>query len=132
MGVSRLRGVTLALALWSAGFLVGTVTHSVDLALGGLNVYAGFPPPVRVFWVSLTVLDALVVVLLWRRLRAAVVLAVVIVVCDVGINTAVLVVHGGLSPFGLVLQVAFGLLVITTAPWLWGRLRTLRGNPITP
>lgn len=132
MGTSRLRGVTIFLTLWSVGFLVGTVTHAVDLALGGLDVYAGFPPPVRVFWVSLTVLDPLVVVLLWRRLRAGVVLAVVIVVCDVGVNTAVFVLHGGLSPFGLVLQVMFGLLVITTAPWLWGRLRTLRVNPIAP
>jgi hypothetical protein len=132
MGVSRLRGVALVLALWSAGFLVGTATHTVDLALGGLDVCAGFPPPVRVFWVSLTVLDALVVALLWRRSRAGVVLAVVIVVCDVGVNTAVFVVHGGLSPFGLVLQVVFGLLVITTAPWLWGQLRTFRVNPIAP
>ncbi|MCI2956963.1 hypothetical protein MN032_04600 [Agromyces atrinae] len=132
MGTSRLRGVTLVVALWSVGFLVGTATHAIDLALGGINVYAGFSPPVRMFWVSLTVLDPLVVALLWRQLRAGIVLAVVIVVCDVGVNTVVFVAHGGLSPFGLVVQVTFGVLVVATAPWLWGRISTLRANPIAP
>ena len=132
MASSWLRGVTFVVALWSVGFLVGTVTHTVDLALGGLNVYSDFPPPVRVFWVSLTVLDPLAVVLLWGRLRAGVVLAVVIMVCDVGVNTVMHVAYGGLNPFALFLQVTFGLLVVTTAPWLWGQFRARRGNSVAP
>lgn len=55
---------------------MGTVTHTVDLILDGIDVYSAFSPPVRLFWVSLTLFDPLVVVLLWTKPRAAVVIGV--------------------------------------------------------
>jgi len=116
------RGVTIIRILWVAGFLVGTTTHVIDLVAGGTTVYAGFPDGVRVFWVSLTVLDPLAVVLIVLRWRAAVVLAIAIMVADVAVNSVMVATHG-LPVFGLVNQIAFGIFVLATAPLLWKHSR---------
>ncbi|MCN9243676.1 hypothetical protein NGF19_23290 [Streptomyces sp. RY43-2] len=53
-----------ALAVYVIGFLEGTCAHVLDLLRGGIHVYASFAPlPLQVFFVSLAVLDPLVVVL---------------------------------------------------------------------
>ena len=53
-----------ALVVWAIGFAVGTRAHVVDLVRGGLGVYASFGPVVlQVFFISLVVLDPMVVVL---------------------------------------------------------------------
>lgn len=101
--------------LWVAGFGVGACTHVLDLVAGGAQVYAGFPTAVRVFWVSLTVLDPLAVVLVLRRRRAGVALGVAVMVADVAVNWTVHAVVGGGSPRGLVTLTAFGVLVLATA-----------------
>ncbi|MGW6228757.1 hypothetical protein ACWFQT_16755, partial [Cellulosimicrobium cellulans] len=86
---------------------------------GGTGVYAGFPPAARAFWVSLTLLDPLVVLLLALRRRAAVPLGVAIMVVDVAVNATVGALVGGLAPWGLVNQSLFGVLVLATARVLW-------------
>ena len=101
------------------GFLVGTITHVLDIVFGGMNVYAAFPAGVRIFWVSLVVLDPAVVLLLVLRRRTGVILGVLVMISDVIVNSAVAQATGGLSSFGLVSQIAFGLFVIVTAPLLW-------------
>jgi hypothetical protein len=113
-------------ALWILGFLVGTTTHLIDLVSGGLDVYSGFPPGVRVFWVALTVLDPAVVVLVALRQRAGLALGAVVMVADVAVNATVFAVVGGLSPFGLVSQSVFALFVLGTAPVLWRGFRSSR------
>ena len=109
--------------VWIAGFLVGSTTHVLDLVQGGAAVYAGFPDAVRLYWVSLTLLDPLTVVLTALRRRAGVVLGVAIMVSDVAVNATVAATTDGLGLRGLVLQVAFGLVVVTTAPLLWRAAR---------
>jgi hypothetical protein len=122
---------------WVLGFAVGTTTHLIDLALGGAEVYAGAPTPVRAFWVALTALDPTVIVLLLsgaparaglasrRRRRAGVALGCAIMIADVAVNATMTFVIGmpGAAPgqigFGLVSQTAFALLVLATAPLLW-------------
>jgi len=116
------RSLTIIRILWVAGFVVGTTTHVIDLVTGGTNVYAGFPDGVRVFWVSLTVLDPLAIVLIVLRLRAAVILAIAIMVADVAVNSVMVATHGLPVP-GLINQIAFGLLVLATAPLLWKHSR---------
>lgn len=116
----------IARLVWMVGFAVGTVTHVLDLVLGGVEVYAGYPDAVRVYWVALTVLDPLVVVGAARRMGAAVVLGVAVMVSDVTINTWVLVSTGALGIAGLAMQIVFGTFVVATAPMLWrawGRVR---------
>lgn len=109
--------------IWIVGFLVGTTTHVIDLVVGAADVYAGFPGGVRAYWVSLTVLDPLAVVLTAFRLRAGVVLGVAIIVSDVILNTVVFAVIGGLGAGGLVMQAVFGVVVVATAPLLWRAAR---------
>lgn len=113
------RALQVVRLLWVLGYLVGTATHVVDLALGSREVYAGFPTAVRAFWVSLTVVDPLVVVLLLLRRRAGVVLGVVVIVVDVAVNGTVLAMTEGLSFAGLVNQSLFAVLVLATARPLW-------------
>jgi len=112
------RRVTVIRVLWVVGFLVGTTTHVTDLVLGGTDVYASFPTAARLYWVSLTLFDPLTIVLVILRLRAGVLLAVVIMVSDVALNSVMVATHG-LAVFGLVNQILFALLVLATAPLLW-------------
>jgi hypothetical protein len=37
------RILRVLLLAWIAGFAIGTTTHILDLAFGGLATYAGFP-----------------------------------------------------------------------------------------
>ncbi|TFC87407.1 hypothetical protein [Cryobacterium sp. TMT4-31] len=102
-------------ALWIVGYLIGTSTHTVDLVLGGTNAYSSFPDPLRLFWILLTVLDPLVVVLILLQKQVGVVLGVVVIVVDVGVNATVYATIGGLSLFGVLCQTLFGILILITA-----------------
>lgn len=113
----------IIVGIWAIGFIVGTTTHTIDLVTGGFNVYAGFPEPVRWFWISLTVLDPLVVILLILRSRAAVPLAVLVMVADLAVNWTVFFTVGGLSLFGVLTQSIFGAFVFITASHVWRKLR---------
>ena len=106
-------------AVWVLGYLVGTTTHVADLVLGGSEPYAGFPTAVRVFWVSLTVVDPLTAVLLMLRRRLGVVLGVVVILVDLAVNWTVFATFDGLSPFGLINLTLFGAVVLATARPLW-------------
>ena len=115
--------------VWIAGFLIGTTTHVIDLFAGGASTYEGFPPAVRVFWVSLTVLDPLAVTLLLLRRRAGVVLGLAVILVDIAVNWAVFATIGGLSVFGVVNQTAFAVFLAATASLLW---RWMPGGRSTP
>ncbi|RII89602.1 hypothetical protein [Clavibacter californiensis] len=110
-------------ALWIAGFGIGTATHVVDLAVGGMDVYAGFPAALRAFWVSLTVLDPLVIALLALRRRAGVALGIAVILVDIAVNWTILATVGGIAPWGVVDQTLFAILVLATAPTLLQRWR---------
>ena len=114
-GVRLSQRTRVIVALWAVGFIVGTTTHTIDLVTGGLNVYAGFPEPVRWFWISLTVIDPLVVLLILFRSRAAAPAAVLVMLADLAVNWTVFSTVGGLSLFGVLTQSAFGLFVFCTA-----------------
>lgn len=105
--------------LWVIGFLIGTTTHTADLILGGLDVYGGFPPGVRLFWVTLTVLDPVTAVLIILRRRAGIVLGIAVIVADIAVNWTVFVLLGGLSWFGVINQSLFAVLILATARLLW-------------
>ena len=98
MGVARyLRSAWAALPVWARwvlavyliGFTDGTAAHARDLARAGFHAYSGFPQvPLRVFFISLVLLDPLVVVLAALVLPAGIWLAAVVMVLDVAANTA--------------------------------------------
>jgi hypothetical protein len=78
------------LALYMAGFAEGTGDHVRWMAHGGIHAYASSYPQgaYQVFFVSLIVLDPLVVVLAAAVRREAVWLACAVMVADIGANWA--------------------------------------------
>lgn len=72
--------------VWIAGFLVGTTSHVLDLIAGGADTYGAFPPALRAFWLSLTVLDPVTALLLLVRKRAGIILGVVVILTDISVN----------------------------------------------
>jgi len=106
--------------VWVVGYLIGTTTHVADIVHGGVNTYDGFPTALRVFWLSLTVLDPLIVVLLLRRRRLGIVLGVVVILLDIAVNWTVYATIGGITLFGVVSQSLFALFIVATARPLWG------------
>ncbi|MBP1240352.1 hypothetical protein ABID92_002050 [Frigoribacterium sp. PvP120] len=109
------RAARLLRWLWIAGFAVGTTTHVTDLVVGGADVYADFHPALRAFWVSLTLWDPLVIVLLLLRRRAGVVLGLVVILTDIAVNWSVIAVVGGIPVWGAVNQTAFAALLLASA-----------------
>lgn len=102
-----------------AGFLVETTTHLLDPIAGGVETYDGLPAGLRAFWVSLTILDPLTVLLLLFRKRVGPVLGVVVILADITANCTVFLTFGGSVLFGIVNQTVFAAFLLITAPALW-------------
>lgn len=115
---------TAILVVWIVGFLIGTATHVLDLLAGGFDTYAEFPTAVRLFWVSLTILDPITVVLLALRRLAGVILALAVILVDIAVNWTVFVTLAGFPLFAVVNQTLFAVVLLTTAPMLWRGFRT--------
>ncbi len=109
----------VVLAIWITGFLIGTTSHVVDLVLGGTATYDQFHIGLRLFWVSLTLLDPLTAALLAFRRRAGIVLALVIILADISVNWTVYLTISGNPLFGVVNQTIFAIILLVTAPTLW-------------
>jgi hypothetical protein len=100
------------LFVYSLGFLHGWLAWPV-------------PPAIGLYWDALTFLDPLTVLLLWRRPRIGLAVAVAIMVSDVSVNTFVY--RAGyfgpsipqMVPLSLFDQALFGLFVVVTAPLVW-------------
>lgn len=117
--VQRYLAARVFRVLWIIGFLIGTSTHVADIVIGGINTYAEFPVALRLFWLSLTVLDPLVVALLMMRRRSGVVLGLVVILTDISVNWSVYLTIGGTPLFGVINQTAFAILLVLTARPLW-------------
>ena len=121
------RPVQVLLGVYSVGFLVGTYTHARGILANGL-LATPVPPAIGVYWDVLTLLDPLVVVLLWWRPRAGLWLAVLIMASDLAVNTWVYVAGyfgpatARMVPLSLLEQALFGLLVFVTAPLVFAAL----------
>lgn len=66
--------------------LYGTGVHVVQLAVGGADPYPAAPSWLAAYYVSLVVLDPLAAVLLLRRNRVGIVLAVAVLATDAAAN----------------------------------------------
>ncbi|WP_052521617.1 hypothetical protein [Agreia bicolorata] len=113
------RALRVVHVLWVIGFLVGTTTHTADLILGGVNAYGGFPLGVRLFWVTLTILDPAAAALIIFRRRPGIVLGSTVMIADIAVNWTVFATVGGLSFFGVISQSLFAVLILVTARPLW-------------
>jgi hypothetical protein len=79
----------VAIAVYSTCFLYGTLAHIMDLVRGGWLADRSAPFAANIFWLLLTLLDPLVVVLLIYRRRLGLLLAASIMVLDVAVNSYV-------------------------------------------
>ena len=107
------------LAVWVVGFLIGTASHIIDLVAGGTETYAAFHVGLRVFWISLTVLDPLTAALLIMRRRVGIVLALAVILADIAVNWTVYLTIADNPFFGVVNQTIFAIILLTTTPILW-------------
>ncbi|MGG2464560.1 hypothetical protein ACO0M4_33185 [Streptomyces sp. RGM 3693] len=110
------------LAAYVLGFSEGACAHFLDLARGGIHVYAAFATvPLQVFFVGLTVLDPLAVVLVGLVRSEGIRLAAAVMTLDVLANWIVnwpqLLADPTwlLRPVGLLPLTLFGLFVVATA-----------------
>ena len=117
------RALRVFQVVWVLGFLVGTTTHTADLIVGGVNAYSDFPLGVRLFWVSLTILDPVTAALVIFRLRSGIVLGIAVMIADIAVNWTVFATVGGLSPYGVISQSLFAVLILLTARPLWTTFR---------
>ncbi|WP_157489879.1 hypothetical protein [Frigoribacterium sp. Leaf44] len=120
------RRLAVIAALWMLGFSVGTVTHLSEVIAAGAGVYDNASEPVRRFWISLTVVDPVIVVLLLAKLRAGVLAGVATMVADVTVNWLAASAQPALAGPGLVTQPVFLLFLLLTARPLWNSAAAAR------
>jgi hypothetical protein len=106
--------------VWTVCFLIGASTHALDILNGGWLPYDFAPLAFNIYWTALLPLDLFAALLLWLYRRAGIVLALIIMVSDVAINSyvAFFVVENWPMVF-LKLQAGFMLFVLATARKIW-------------
>jgi hypothetical protein len=105
--------IKVILILYIIGFGVGTTTHTIDIIKGGFLPYINVPDWKNIYWTSLTILDFLVIILIFKSILFALILANSIMISDVLINTNLLT---NISNYKTVLQIIFGLIVLISTP----------------
>jgi hypothetical protein len=107
--------------LCMAGFLTGFTTHVIDLIGGGFLPYDHVPLWKNIFWSSLTVIDFFVILLLFYQVIPGLLLANLVMMTDVLINTSA---YRFFDHYKIQLQIIFSIFVlITTAIILVKRKR---------
>lgn len=76
----------IAKILWSTGFLVGTISHALDISMFGWLPYEFMPFGFNLYWTSLVFLDPLAAVLIWLRPRWGLWLGCPIMASDLLVN----------------------------------------------
>lgn len=127
----RIRGTVLLLVVI---LIYGTTVHAAQLLISGFDPYPGLPGGLRVYFTALLVLDPLAAVLLARRHRSGVLLAVAVLVSDAvanGVANYAFDTAGGVTA-GRVGQAVITLLAIgacAVAPVLWRSASPARHHP---
>ncbi|WP_300670539.1 hypothetical protein [Soonwooa sp.] len=113
--------VKILLSAMLFGFAIGTTTHIFDLLNNGWILNPEVPKWKNTFWVSLTFLDFLVVVLLLTKLKLGLLLGNIIVITDVLINTNFLKFDrlGYDDDYKIYLQVVFAIYVIVASVFIF-------------
>ena len=110
--------IKILLAIYVLGFAIGTTTHALDLLNHGLILNKNVPTWKNIYWVSLTFLDFLAIILILRSIVPALIISNLIIVSDVLINTNGLTFErfGNSDDYKIVLQIIFGLYILSTTP----------------
>lgn len=128
----RPKWVIFIFTIYALGFAAGTVSHILDMWVGGFLPYNSSPLVFNIYWTSLTFLDPLAIILLFHVPYLGMVIAVLIMVSDIAVNLYVTYVvnHSDVfSSWKLDSQIFFGVFVFTTVPIAWKMLG--RSSPKT-
>ena len=119
-GTDRLRR-NVVLAIYVLCFAGATINHSLDFLHEGMLPYRLGPPLLKLFWTLLVILDPTVIaLLLFRRLRSGLLLALAIMLADVAANSyAALALHFLGFSTALLLQTLFLGFVLGSISFLW-------------
>ncbi len=105
--------------IWSIGFGIGGTIHIIDIFNGGFLPYSHAPLWINAYWTSLTVLDLLATVLVWRLPKAGAVLGFAIMSSDMIINGYTIYLFERTHiHWMLLLQFLFGGFVLGSSPLL--------------
>lgn len=98
--------------------------HARDIAAGGWLPYRSAPMALNLYWTSLAVLDPATVILLLRRPRTGLYLALAVMISDVAVNSwaALTVFQDRFWMPALWLHIAFLALIVGCLPWLYSAL----------
>jgi len=119
-------------AVYALCLLIGSINHLTTFLSCGFSCdFAGVPIFARGFWTTLTFLDPAAAVLLFVRPRIGVALTLLIMLTDVGNNTAIWIMSRqgaipgigldrvALDPIAYGLQIAFLIFVLLTLTRAW-------------
>jgi hypothetical protein len=118
-------GLRLILVAYIAAFAIGTVTHLNSILHGW---WLPHHPLLNAYWALLALLDPLTIFLLVRSPRPGLLLALVVMLTDVGINSAAshLYLNAGgeyAVNYFVQLQTAFLGFMLGSAPLVWAHVR---------
>ncbi len=109
----------ILLSIYFIGFLLGTISHLIDIGTYGLFGYTFAPYVINVFWTSLTFLDVLVLVILILRIRIGIIMAITIMASDIAVNVFFSIYSyiqkNQFIMWGIVTQILFGIFVFVSA-----------------
>ncbi len=105
--------------VWTIGFLIGTITHTLDLINLGWLPYDFRPLGWNIYWTSLTFLDPLAAGLIWVRERWGIALGAAIMASNVAVNGYTLALGYDAFFYPLVLQSGFAAFVFFVAWQHW-------------
>jgi hypothetical protein len=106
--------------MYIIGFLVGFTTHTIDLINGGFLPYNQVPLWKNIYWTSLTVLDLAVCIIMLIKIKWGLIIANLIMISDVLINTRLLTIFSG---YKIGMQIVFCLFVMLTTPLIFKELK---------
>lgn len=112
--------IKVILLFYILGFATGTVTHTIEIINGGFLPYDFVPMWNNVFWTSLTFLDFLTVILLFRSVLSGIILSNLIIISDVVINTSGFTFF---ADYRVILQIIFCVYVVITTPIILMKLK---------
>ena len=111
----------IAKIIWTLGFVIGTITHALDLFHLGWLPYDFRPLPWNIYWTSLTFLDPLAALLIWAKERWGVWLGIAIMSSNVLVNGYTYLIGYEEFAFGLAMQSLFAAFVFFAA---WEHFRS--------
>lgn len=111
--------IKILLTIYILGFAIGTTTHVIDLLNHGLILNKDVPTWKNLYWVSLTFLDFLTIILILKRsIVPALIASNLIIISDVLINTNGFTFErfGNSDDYKIFLQIIFGLYILISTP----------------